>query len=86
LKAKALLSLGPALVPVLISAQDLGHEYEFDAAPFREGEKAVIPLDTKDPSYNLFRQLRDLSDGPKREPGSRVLPVHTFLTDSENPA
>ena len=61
MKSKTLLGLGLALVPLLISAQDLGHEYKFDAAPIREGEKAVIPLDTKDPSYNLFRQLRDLS-------------------------
>ena len=27
----------------------LGHKYELEAAPIREGEKAVIPLDTEDP-------------------------------------
>ena len=38
-------------------------------APIREGEKAVIPLDTKDPSYNVWQKLRDFSKDPKREPG-----------------
>ena len=38
-------------------------------APIREGEKPVIPIDTKDPSYNLWQQLRDFSKDPKREPG-----------------
>lgn len=61
-------SMMAAVSPVL--GQDfLGHEYEFEAAPIREGEKAVIPLDTKDPSLNIWRQLRDLSGDPKREPG-----------------
>jgi hypothetical protein len=37
-------------------------------APLREGEKSVIPLDTKDPSYNLWQTPRDdLTKG--REPG-----------------
>ena len=37
-------------------------------APIREGEKAVIPLDTQDPTYNLWQTPReDLSAG--REPG-----------------
>jgi agmatinase len=54
---------------VQVGAQDLGHEYELEAAPIRDGEKAVIPLDTGDPSYNVWRRLRDLSDDPKREPG-----------------
>lgn len=37
-------------------------------APIREGEKAVIPLDTGDPAYNLWQTPRDdLSEG--REPG-----------------
>jgi agmatinase len=53
----------------LVNAQDLGHEYEFDAEPIREGEQPVIPLDTGDPTYNAWRQLRDLSQDPKREPG-----------------
>ena len=50
-------------------AQYLGHEYEGPVAPIREGEEAVIPLDTGDPSYNAWRTLRDLSNDPKREPG-----------------
>ena len=53
-----------------LGAQDiLGHEYEFEAEPIREGEQPVIPLDTEDPSYNIWRQLRDLSEDPDREPG-----------------
>lgn len=38
-------------------------------APIREGEKAVIPLDTKDSTYNVWQKLRDFSKDPKREPG-----------------
>jgi agmatinase len=65
-----LLIVALLLIPACpILAQDLGHEYEFDAAPIREGEKPVIPLDTEDPSYNIWRQLRDLRKDPKREPG-----------------
>ena len=56
----------------------LGHEYELDAAPIREGEQAVIPLDTKDPSYNIWRELRDLSGDPKREPGIINLQKYNF--------
>lgn len=29
----------------------------------------MIPLDRNDPSYNAWRQLRDFSKDPKREPG-----------------
>jgi agmatinase len=47
----------------------LGHEYEHEQAPIREGERPVIPLDESDPTYNAWRQLRDLSQDPKREPG-----------------
>ena len=37
-------------------------------APLREGEKAVIPLDTEDPAYNVWQTTRDdLMKG--REPG-----------------
>lgn len=64
--------IGAALVSVLAVpalAQYLGHEYDGPAAPIREGEQAVIPLDTGDPSYNAWRELRDLSEDPKREPG-----------------
>ncbi len=39
-------------------------------APIREGEKPVIPLDTKDPTYNIWQELRDFSKDPKREPGA----------------
>lgn len=48
--------------------------YEYDredpgqCAPLREGEKAVIPLDTGDPAYDLWQTPReDLAAG--REPG-----------------
>jgi agmatinase len=37
--------------------------------PIREGEKPVIPLDTQDPTYNLWNMLRDFTKDPKREPG-----------------
>jgi agmatinase len=47
----------------------LGHELELEAEPIRENEQPVIPLDKGDPSYNLWRQLRDLSGDPAREPG-----------------
>ena len=30
-----------------------------DKAPIRKGEKAVIPLDTEDPAYNLWQTPRD---------------------------
>jgi formimidoylglutamase len=50
------------------TAQFMGHEYEGAAAPIRKGEKPVIPLDTKDPSYNAWRQLRDFTKD-KRKPG-----------------
>jgi agmatinase len=38
-------------------------------APIRKGEKPVIPLDTGDPSYNSWQQLRDFSKDRQREPG-----------------
>ena len=56
----------------------LGHEYEFEAAPIREQEQPVIPLDKGDPSYNVWRQLRDLSKDPKREPGIINLQKYDF--------
>ena len=38
-------------------------------APIREGEKAVIPLDTQDPTYNLWQQPReDLTAGREHGP------------------
>ena len=56
----------------------LGHEYEFEAEPIREGEEPVIPLDQNDPSYDLWRQLRDLSEDPVREPGIINLQKYNF--------
>lgn len=55
--------------PLVAGQSYLGHEYEFEAAPIREDEKPVIPLDAGDPSYNAWRTLRDLSGDPKREAG-----------------
>lgn len=50
-------------------SQYFGHEYEGTQAPIREGEQPVIPLDTKDPSYNAWQTPRDdLQQG--RDPGS----------------
>jgi arginase family enzyme len=56
--------------PTLVFSQ----YYEYDPenpgeyAPMREGEKAMIPLDTKDPAFNLWQTPRDdLMEG--REPG-----------------
>ena len=59
-------------VLIAVSAQAQYFEYDPDdpknAAPIRDGEKAVIPLDTKDPAYNLWQTPRDgLMEG--REPG-----------------
>lgn len=57
-----------ALLATTTAAQYFGHEYEGTQAPIREGEQAVIPLDTKDPSYNAWQTPRDdLQEG--REPG-----------------
>jgi agmatinase len=67
--AVVLLAALAYLAPLPASAQYYGHEYEGPAAPIRKGEKAVIPLDTGDPSYNAWRQIRDFSKDPKREPG-----------------
>ena len=40
-----------------------------ESAPFKEGEKAVIPLDTKDPGYNLWQTPRDdLTEGREAGP------------------
>ena len=58
-----------ALTATGANAQYFGHEYEGTQAPIREGEQPVIPLDTKDPSYNVWRTPRDdLQTG--REPGT----------------
>ena len=34
-----------------------------------ERDDGVIPMNTEDPSYDLWSQLRDASDDPEREPG-----------------
>jgi len=59
---------------IFISPFAFAQYFEYDPdnpgeyAPLREGEKAVIPLDTKDPAYNLWQTPRDdLTKG--REPG-----------------
>lgn len=59
---------------IIFSPQTFAFYFEYDPdnpgeqAPLREGEKAVIPLDTKDPAYNLWQKPRDdLMKG--REPG-----------------
>jgi agmatinase len=47
-------------------------------APIRKGEKPVIPLDTEDPSYNVWQKLRDFSKDPKREPGPINIQKYDF--------
>jgi agmatinase len=61
------------VLPLLVQPASATY-YEYDPddpgeyAPMREGEKAVIPLDTKDPGYNVWQKTRDdLTKG--REPG-----------------
>jgi arginase family enzyme len=60
-------------IPLLIQTAN-AQFYEYDPddpgeyAPLREGEKAVIPLDTEDPGFNVWQMTRDdLTKG--REPG-----------------
>ena len=65
------------------ASMSYGQYFDYDPdnpaeqAPIREGEKAVIPLDTGDPTYNLWQTPRDdLSEG--RKPAlstSSVMPV-----------
>ena len=70
MKTRFIVALASCLVTSVAMAQSmLGHELELEAEPIREGEKPVIPLDTGDPTYNIWRVLRDMSDDPKREPG-----------------
>ena len=60
---------------LLISVQAANSQYfEYDPdnpahqAPITSGEKPVIPLDTKDPGYNVWQTPKDnLTEG--REPG-----------------
>ena len=56
------------------ASMSFGQYFDYDPdnpaeqAPIREGEKSIIPLDTGDPTYNLWQTPRDdLSEG--REPG-----------------
>ena len=58
-----------ALSTAAIAESFLGHEYEFEAEPIREGEEPLIPLDKGDPTFDSWRTLRDLSGDPKREAG-----------------
>ena len=69
-----LLLISSIMVLSLLVPPVLATYYEYDPddpgeyAPMREGEKAVIPLDTKDPGYNVWQKTRDdLTKG--REPG-----------------
>ncbi len=47
-----------------------------ETAPIRKGEKAVIPLDTEDPTYNLWRTVRD-NLNENREPG--IIDIQRFM-------
>ncbi len=47
-----------------------------ETAPIRKGEKAVIPLDTEDPTYNLWRTVRD-NLNENREPG--IINIQRFM-------
>lgn len=58
----------------VISFAGYGQYFDYDPdnpaeqAPVRKGEKAIVPLDTEDPTYNLWQTPRDdLAEG--REPG-----------------
>ncbi|CTQ67269.1 agmatinase family protein [Roseibium alexandrii] len=62
------------ILPLLVwpaLAQVYGHEYEENAAPIRDGEQPVVPLDTQDPSFNAWRTPLPSYEGQKenREPG-----------------
>lgn len=73
---------------LLLTCSSLSHAqyYEYDpddptnVAPIRKGEKALIPLDTGDPTYNLWQTPRDdltkgqgdnLISGSRQAPESR---------------
>ena len=65
----------------VFSSLAYGQYFDYDPdnphqqAPVRKGEKAVIPLDTEDPTYNLWKTPRDdLTKG--REPG--IINVQRF--------
>jgi arginase family enzyme len=74
--------LGGALAALSFSEVPYAQYFEYDptdtnnAAPIREGEQAIIPLDTSDPAYNLWQTPReDLQEG--REPG--LINIQRFL-------
>ena len=52
------------ILTLAVPSTALAQYYEYDPdnpehqAPLREGEKAVIPLDTGDPAYNLWQTPR----------------------------
>ena len=56
----------------------LGHELELEAEPIREGEQPAIPLDISDPTFNVWRTLRDMSGDPQREPGIINIQKYNF--------
>jgi arginase family enzyme len=66
---RLLLVIAVLVIAVPASAQYMGNTFDTDVyEPFKEGEKPIIPLDTKDPGFNAWRTMRDdLSKG--REPG-----------------
>ena len=73
----------PTMLIVCISGAPVLAVGPFDSdveiqAPIREGEKPVIPLDTEDPSYNAWQQMRDFSQDPKREPGPINIQKYDF--------
>ena len=70
-----------------VAAQYYGHEYEGPGTAVREGEKPVIPLDTKDPSYDAWRTPnpnlgKGRPPGPidvQRFPGQGYMQMPTFF-------
>ena len=76
-----------ALAGTHVRAQYFGHEYEGTLAPIRDGEQPAIPLDTEDPSYNVWRTpnlelLEGRNPGPievMRFPGQGYMQLPTFF-------
>ena len=67
-------SIIPIVILLISCAQTAFGVGPFDSdtevqSPIREGEQPVIPMDTQDPTYNAWQQMRDFSQDPKREPG-----------------
>ena len=75
---KWLIGAGLVIAANAFGQSFLGHEYEGQVAPIRSGEKPVIPLDEDDPTYNIWRELRNLSKDPKREPGIINIQKYNF--------